>query len=245
MIFSVLSTVLSAQVSIKQADNIVQEYIEKEITDYYWLYSNENIKADKNGIITIPTWNKESISINNSSFVYFIDEYPYANWEHPCRYLFVNKTNGQIYEEKATTPPDNLETWKMITPLPDIQENVKFDFSKSTPNLRSGVNVQNCYAVIISGGANVSSNAERYWNDCSAIYSTLIYVYGYLKNHIYVLISDGTDPAIDRALVNGNFDSSPLDLDGDGLSDIQYAATKNNITTVFNSLSNILTSNDY
>jgi len=244
--FSTLSTVLSAQVSIKQADNIVQEYIEKEITNYYWLYSNENIIIDKNGVTTIESWRKEPINVNYSCFVYFIDEYPYANWEHPCRYLFVNKSNGQLYEKKAETPPDNLRTWKMITPLPKIQEEViKFDFSKSNPNLRSGINTQNCYAVIISGGANIENNGERYWNDCSAIYSTLIYVYGYLKSHIYVLMSDGTDPAIDRALVNGKFDSSPLDLDGDGYPDIQYAATKNNITTVFNTLSNILTPNDY
>jgi len=75
MIFSVFSTVLFAQVSIKQADNIIQNYIRKEITEYYWLYSNENIKADKSGVTTIATWNKESISADNSCFVYFIDEY--------------------------------------------------------------------------------------------------------------------------------------------------------------------------
>ena len=245
MIFSIFSTVLSAQISIKQADNIIQEYIEKEITEYYWLYSNENIKADKSGVTTILIWNREFISNDNSCFVYFIDEYPYANWEHPCRYLFVNKSNGQIHEKKAKTPPENLETWKMITPLPDVPENIKFDFSKSTLNFRSGINPQNCYAVILSGGYDMGSNHERYWNDCEAIYSTLINVYSYLKNHIYVLISDGTDPANDRRRVNGIYDSSPLDLDGDGLPDIQYAATKNNITTVFNTLSNILTSNDY
>ena len=78
----------------------------------------------------------------------------------------------------------------------------------------------------------------------NAFYSALIHVYGYLKNNIYVLISDGTDTAIDRHLNNGSYDSSPLDLDGDGLPDIQYSATKNSITTVFNTLANILTSND-
>jgi len=244
-IFSILSTVLSAQISIKQADNIVQEYIEKEITEYYWLYSNENIMADKNGATTISTWNKKSVSIDNSCFVYFIDERPYANWAHPCRYLFVDKSNGQIYEKKATTPPENMKTWKMITPLPQLPTGTKFDFSKSASNLRSGINPQNCYAVIISGGYDEFWNWERYWNDCSAIYSALIHLYGYLKNHIYVLISDGTDPAIDRHLNDWSYDSSPLDLDGDGLDDIQYAATKNNITTVFNTLANILTPDDH
>jgi len=133
----------------------------------------------------------------------------------------------------------------MITPLPDASKNIKFDFSKSAPSLRSGINPQNCYVVILSGGYDMGNNHERYWNDCSAIYSALINVYGYLKSHIYVLISDGTNPANDRRRVNGAYDSSPLDLDGDGLPDIQYAATKNNITTVFNTLSNTLTPNDY
>jgi hypothetical protein len=57
-------------------------------------------------------------------------------------------------------------------------------------------------------------------------------------------MADGTNPAIDRARLNGTYDSSPLDLDGDGIADIQYAATKANITTVFDDLSNILTDND-
>jgi hypothetical protein len=58
----------------------------------------------------------------------------------------------------------------------------------------------------------------------------LVNVYNYDKSHIYVLIADGTNPAIDRKRLNGTYDSSPLDLDGDGTNDIQYAATKANIT---------------
>ena len=75
---------------------------------------------------------------------------------------------------------------------------------------------------------------------CSAIYSTLINVYGYPKDHIYVLISDGTNPEHDRHHYDGHYDSSPLDLDGDGSNDIQYAATCANITQVFNTLRNRL-----
>jgi len=245
MIFSIISTLLCAQISIKQADRIVQEYVEKEIIEYYWLYTNEKIVADKNGVTTITDWKKEPISVNSSCFVYFIDENPFANWAHPCRYLFVNNANGELYEIKAKTPHENLETWKKITSLPEISEGIKFDFSKNNPNFRSDINIQNCYAVIISGGYDLYNNWERYWNDCSAIYSILIQGYGYLKSNIYVLMSDGTDPAIDRHLINGDYDSSPLDLDGDGLPDIQYAATKNNITMVFNTLADILTPDDH
>ncbi|GHU68772.1 hypothetical protein FACS189413_06430 [Bacteroidia bacterium] len=100
------------------------------------------------------------------------------------------------------------------------------------------------YAVIINGGYDRYNNHERYWNDCAAIYSALIKEYGYDKSHIYVLMSDGTNSATDRHRINGTYDSSPLDLDGGGVADIQYAATKANITIVFNTLSNIMTSSD-
>lgn len=93
------------------------------------------------------------------------------------------------------------------------------------------------------GGIKDSSNYIRYWNDCAAIYSTLVNVYGYNRNHIYVLMSDGTNPANDRRTNNG-FDSSPLDLDGDGTNDIQYAATRTNIISVFNQLGNTLTTDN-
>ena len=62
---------------------------------------------------------------------------------------------------------------------------------------------------------------------------------------IYVLMSDGTDPGLDRHHNEGYYDSSPLDLDGDGTNDIQYAATRTNISRVFNILASRLTPSDH
>lgn len=73
-------------------------------------------------------------------------------------------------------------------------------------------------------------------------------IYGYKRENIYTLIADGTDSAPDINL--GSYDypdvslSSPLDLDGDGNDDINYAATKSDIATVFNTLRNKMTSSD-
>lgn len=100
------------------------------------------------------------------------------------------------------------------------------------------------YAVIISGGMSKESNSVRYWNDCSYIYSTLTKVYSYKKDHIFSLISDGDDPAQDRLLLNGTYDSSPLDLDGDGEDEVHYAATYSNLKLIFNKLSKTLTPED-
>ena len=131
-----------------------------------------------------------------------------------------------------------------------------FDLNKYKIGLKSVTtyNASNDYAVIISGGYNNENNWYRYWNDCSAIYSTLVNIYNYLPSHIYVLISDGISSGQDRVLSvsynqQGNLiytrDSSPLDLDGNGTNDIQYSATKSNVSTVFNTLSSILDSEDH
>jgi hypothetical protein len=104
--------------------------------------------------------------------------------------------------------------------------------------------VDRCYAVIIGGGRNKITNEVRFWYDCSAIYTALVNVYGYSDSHIYVLMSDGTNPADDRCWEVGEYDSSPLDLNDDDIPDIDYSATDDNISAVFNILSNTLTSND-
>src|SRR5574344_1401040 len=110
-------------------------------------------------------------------------------------------------------------------------------FTKSVVNSASfkTVGQDNRWAVIISGGGNMYSNYSFFWNDCSYMYSTLINYYGYLKSHIYVLMSDGTDQGLDRNTGSG-YDSSPTDLDGDGIADVGYSATLSNINSVFNAL---------
>jgi hypothetical protein len=123
-----------------------------------------------------------------------------------------------------------------------------FNFKKNGASLKSATtyDASNDYAVIISGGYDDENNYIRYWNHCSALYSALVDVYNYSPSHIYVIMSDGTSSGEDRVLTVNPYtrDSSPLDLDGDGTNDIQYSATKSNISSVFNTLSNILDEND-
>ncbi|WP_430812947.1 MULTISPECIES: T9SS type A sorting domain-containing protein [unclassified Carboxylicivirga] len=150
-----------------------------------------------------------------------------------------------ITEKDSKLPPKELNEWDLLTEIKDVSEIKSFDFkSSSIPTLKSGLSPNNCYAVIISGGFDMANNWQRYWNDCSAIYSTLVDVYNYEDDHIYTIMSDGTDTANDRR-VSGGYDSSPLDLDGDGDNDIQFSATRANITSVFNTLSELLDSDDY
>jgi hypothetical protein len=45
---------------------------------------------------------------------YFIDDAPKANWEHPCRYVFVDTKTHKHVVIKASTPPDDMS---LMSPL--------------------------------------------------------------------------------------------------------------------------------
>lgn len=101
------------------------------------------------------------------------------------------------------------------------------------------------YAVIINGNKDLKSNRESYWNDCSFLYTTLRNYYKIPRANISVIMSDGKDPGADITMEDNSVVSSPLDLDGDGTDDIDYAATKENIKAVFSGLSNRIYSSDH
>jgi hypothetical protein len=182
-----------------------------------------------------------------NGWLFFIDDNPWANWTHSCRYVFVDSETQNFAIYSAKMLPDNIGEFELLIDV-ETPTNQR-DSSTSILNLTRDIDTtnqgacahpENCYAVIISGGINQNANWIRYWNDSSAIYTTLTQVYGYRDDHIYVLMSDGTDPGDDRHRYDGTYDSSPLDLDGDGDDDIDYSATQANITTVFNTLRNTL-----
>jgi len=110
------------------------------------------------------------------------------------------------------------------------------------------------YAVLINGGWNVDNGSPTYWNDISATYQTLKNTYGYTDESIFVLNSDGADSGDDmkvltKSIPSGAYDgyyyaSSPLDLDSDGTDDVDYAATRANVSTVFDTLAGVMTSDD-
>lgn len=246
-----LNYISSAQtllnISKDEAWNIVKEKVLGNNTKGIEVYVSPKVLG---ACTTVPT----VVDIENSppfdSWFFFIDDMPLANWSHPCRYVYVDVCNGTYSIKDMKFPPlfDDM--------CPIDMSGLKMDMGglcdtyymsgigSRSSNSASLSLTNHEYAVIISGGVFPFMNNVRYWNDCSAIYRTLINVYGYSKDHIYVLMSDGTDPNPDLRLLNGSYISSPLDLDGDGVPDIQYAATRTNIASVFNTLSSMLNSGD-
>jgi hypothetical protein len=199
------------------------------------VYISKQTISQKREIVTMY---KSIIAPEYVSYLVFIDEHPYESWWHDCKYVFIDVNSGKYEVINMKYPPD-LEEMEALKEKKVAEKGSLFQFNKNTKNFISS---ENEWAVIISGGYNKYNNHVRYWNDCAAVYSALINVYGYNEDHIFVLISDGTNPASDRHLINGSYDSSPLDLDGDG--DIQFAATRANITSVFNTLAGLINSDD-
>lgn len=101
------------------------------------------------------------------------------------------------------------------------------------------------YAVIINGVRDKGANPERNWNDCSFIYQVLTNHYGVPKSNIFALMSDGTNPAPDMQALSGDYVSQSLDLDLDGNDEIEYAASSENIQTIFKQLEQTLKTGDH
>ncbi len=61
----------------------------------------------------------ESITVPSefeSAWFFFIDDAPDANWEHPCRYVFVEVETGAIGIISGSTPPDTLIDMERLYP---------------------------------------------------------------------------------------------------------------------------------
>ena len=99
----------NAQMSKIEADNLVIDIV-NDTTKNIFTYN----KSIGNGVSVLTANGEELINPYNESYVYFIDDIPAANWEHPCRYCFVNKENGVYNMITQTIYPDNCESLTRI-----------------------------------------------------------------------------------------------------------------------------------
>ena len=225
-----------------------QMYGGSDSVNYY--VSESLVYASRPGSVPI-IWQPSKIT-NGSNAIYskncwlvFVDLQPQAGWNHQCKYIYVPKErnanmNPLCWAIDSVCPPANI---KLLPAKIQVKYQSKAPVKKVAPgsNASGGANpaAGHTYAVIISGGLVPTANKERYWNDCSFIYQTLHTTYGVPRNNIKVIMADGTDSGEDMMNDNEELVSSPLDLDGDGTDDVQYAATKANVKTVFDGLKNL------
>ncbi len=189
------------------------------------------------------------VRTNGSNWEIFVDANPMQGWEHDCYVYSVPKLCSSdkpiITSEHRTLPPTGDFTPIEVKNRYGLNANVKPLVKKNENINESSEAAARTYAIILSGGISLYSNHERYWNDCSFIYQTLVNKYGVPKSHIYPIMSDGDDPAIDMRRTTGGFISQPLDLDNDGIADISLAAEKQNIQNVLNGLINDIREDDH
>ncbi len=195
---------------------------------------------------------KEYVKINGANYYYFlVDMMPGVGWEHPCRHVYVD-TDGQT-ESHPTIVKDGFRPLADLTLSPILVKNRYGTYSKmkvrvpraSSNKFNENKFSGNTYVVILSGGMNPTANEEHYWNDCSFLYQTLRNCYNIPRKNIKVIMSDGTDPSADMMTTDHEYISSPLDLDGDGIADIEYAATKTNVMKVTKELCASMTDKDH
>lgn len=228
MLYQLLTASAFAQtVQVTSADalSIAQNQFEGQDVDYYLIPDSTDWKI-------------------------FVDAEPLLGWAHDCYILTIPKSiAGSLSQITPDSQYMNFPPATRMEPLavvnrykdqtydrPQVQKSNRVTISGNS-NLRT-------YAVIINGGGNMELNSPGFWNDCAFIFQTLKYTYGVPQRNIRVLMADGTDPEIDMRK-NGEYISQDLDLDGDGLDDIQYAATKKNVFNVLEELAHTMNQDDH
>ena len=228
-------------VSKQEAFSIVKSYFSGQDVDYYYCDKPVFEVTDKDRYI---------YASQNNTWEFFVDAEPMKGWEHDCYIVSIAKEIGEYLSPAPLLTKFRLPPMGNFSPLEvknryGVRAFQKPYVKKATLTNEVKSAAGRTYAVILSGGHNKYSNYERYWNDCSFVYQTLVNKYGVPKNNISVVMSDGTDPAADMHATTGGYKSSPLDLDNDGQPDIQYAATRANVKNVLSSLSQRIGKDDH
>lgn len=232
---------LMRSVSKQEAFSIVKSYFSGQDVDYYYCDKPVFEVTDKDRYI---------YASQNNTWEFFVDAEPMKGWEHDCYIVSIAKEIGEYLYPTPLLTKFRLPPMGNFSPLEvknryGVRAFQKPYVKKATLTNEVKSAAEHTYAVILSGGHNKYCNSERYWNDCSFVYQTLVNKYGVPKNNIAVVMSDGTNPAEDMRLTTGGYKSSPLDLDNDGRPDIQYAATRANVKNVLSNFSQRIEKDDH
>lgn len=181
----------------------------------------------------------------------FVDAEPMKGWQHNCYILTIPKFTR--VNKESVTPQKKLRSMPPSEDYaPLLVKNRYGDNASSKPKVKKQTSsnsfnnvAQRTYAIILSGGINKNANYERYWNDCSFIYQTLVNKYNIPKENIYPIMADGNDPSADMKCISGEYMSQPLDLDDDGTDDIKLAATKENVKNTLETLNGKINKDDH
>ncbi|NPD46999.1 MULTISPECIES: hypothetical protein [unclassified Lentimicrobium] len=146
--FSFISINLKAQFTQQQAINLVLNQILDQELNKIDVYISQ---APVSNQTTISLWDNTSVNLlYANNWICFVDDWPFANWAHQCRYIIIDAASGNYQIQNKKFYPFDLETSytsisqlprpiiTSLPPQPDIVTN------KAEPNA-------NLYAIIING----------------------------------------------------------------------------------------------
>lgn len=243
-----LSVILPLCVTASVIENAktAAEFVEEELlTDGYEgkiIYSYPAMFEEGD---LLSTWHQD-VRVPFNSYLIFIDDMALANWEHPCRWVFVSPT-GEMEIIELYTPPNDMHLMNVeFRGIPQFDQKQEPDprqwlIDWFEPNPQPNPNPENCYAWLISGGMNSECNHTRYYGDIQFIYMTLTQDYGYTNDKIVICFADGLDLKPDQST---GLNSNP-DLDGDLTDDFDYDATFSGIMNGYNDIAAMIGQGDH
>lgn len=182
----------------------------------------------------------------------FIDAHPNQLWGHECYTYKIPRTSNE--GEDLSNP--SIQQYNM--PLKGEYQLLSLShqlptFTSSPINIPKKTNfteeekyaAEHTYAILLIGSDKPNFNYKAMWNDCSFLYTTLTRRYGIEKSHIFPLVTDGNDPAPDIAIAYGDTINKSLDLDYDGINEIELSATKDNLGIVLDKLLPLMNEGDH
>ncbi|MCF8367934.1 MAG: right-handed parallel beta-helix repeat-containing protein [Bacteroidales bacterium] len=156
------------------------------------------------------------------NWVFFSDDDPSAFWAHQARFIFVNTLNGNYsLIEHSMLPVDLYSAYELVKSISypltvQLPEYTGEQLTLAEPN-------DHLYAVLVG-----TTQQPTFWYNTSMIYNTLIDIYGYKKENIFVHFHDGT---------GGTWNSDDLDGPVIPSDDIDYASNLERFDTTFYNLS--------
>jgi len=187
----------------------------------------------------VASWHEDVVA-PFAGFLVLVDDAALANWEHPCRWVFVS-SEGDLETVDMTTPPSGLSRMSVeYSSLPEYSTLRSDILDWFVPNPRQ-TDAANCKALIVSGGYDSGNNHIRYYGDVQFLYLTLTQDYGYTNDDIIICFADGLNPAVD----NSSGQNSNPDLDGDGDNDFDYDATLGSVTNAMAQMATLAGPNDH
>lgn len=210
----------------------------------------------KNGVVNkserVFTMDAKIINHNNeSSYIYFVDDMPMANWAHECRYFIVDAITGEYSVENKMWYPEDFESFTKVITEDDDTDRWHWPYNNYTIPDKAEPNM-NLYAVLIGGSSGTHSPVKT-WYNLSCVYTALVNSYGYIEasdenpTHIFVLAHDAARASVYDYVNNSDLypycydlnhsgGISPLEWENDFIDPDTLAYSKDGIRTIFENL---------